>query len=332
MRMTYDLLHKYARDTIKSRKRREPDLHAAYLTGSLLGDDPFMGGAADIDLVLVHRFQIPTQREMVALTPEVSLDIRHRLKDEYEPHRKLRQDPWLGYPLTQSNILLYDTNHWLEFIQAGVSADFYSPENVYARSNAMLASAREDWFTLLQSPPERYPEWIQHYLLILTQAANALTGLIAPPLTTRRFLMEFNDRVMALGVPKSLIGFYGLLGGLEFEPEQLREWIDAYEKDLSECLEEKLPSELSPCRHAYYLNAIRSLAADEETQLEAVWPLLTTWTDLITASGEEDSASWHNSLETLELDKDHLEQKIDALDAYLDSLEVILESWSAEYV
>jgi hypothetical protein len=332
MRMTYDLLHKYARDTIKMRERSEPDLHAAYLIGSLLGDDPFMGGAADIDLVLVHRFQIPAEREMIPLTPEVSLDIRHKLKEDYEPHRKLRQDPWLGYPLTQSHILLSDTDHWLEFIQAGVGADFHSPENVFARSNALLESAREDWFALLQSPPEGYPAWIQHYLQILTECANALTGLISPPLTTRRFLKDFNDRVMALGVPKSLIGFYGLLGGLEFEPEQLREWVDAYDADLSNCLEEKLPFELPPCRHAYYLNAIRALAADEETQLEAVWPLITTWTDLINASGEEESSAWQNCLETLELDKDHLEQKTEALDAYLDSLEVILESWAEEYV
>lgn len=332
MRITYDMLHKFARDSVKMRERSEPDLHAAYLTGSLLGDDPFMGSAADIDLVLVHRYQVPMEREMVALTPEVSLDIRHKLKDDYEPHRKLRLDPWLGYPLTQPNILLTDTDHWLEFVQAVVSADFHSPENVLARSNAMYESAREAWFSLLKSPPEGYPEWIQHYLKILTQAANALTGLIAPPLTTRRFLKEFNDRVMTLGVPKSLVGFYGLLGGLEFESEQLMDWINAYESELSQCAEEKLPIELTPCRHAYYLNAIRALAANEDSQIEAVWPLILTWTDLVRASGKEGSSTWQNCLRTLELDKDHLEQKTEALDAYLDSLEVILESWAEEYV
>ncbi len=332
MRMTYDLLHKFARNTVKMRERSEPDLHAAYLTGSLLSDDPFMGGAADIDLVLVHRYQVPMEREVVPLTPEVSLDILHKLKEDYEPHRKLRRDPWLGYPLTQYHILITDTDHWLEFIQAGVSAEFHSPENVLARSNAMLEAAREAWFSLLQSPPQNYPEWIHDYLQILTQAANTLTGLIAPPLTTRRFLGDFNDRVMTLGVPKSLIGFYGLLGGLEFEAEQLADWINAYEADLSQSVEEDLPIELKPCRHAYYLNAIRSLAVNEEAQLEAVWPLLTTWTDLISASGQEGSSTWHNCLETLELDKDHLEQKTEALDAYLDSLEVILESWAEEYV
>ncbi len=332
MRMTYDLLHKFARNTVKMRERSEPDLHAAYLTGSLLSDDPFMGGAADIDLVLVHRYQVPMEREVVPLTPEVSLDILHKLKEDYEPHRKLRRDPWLGYPLTQYHILIADTDHWLEFIQAGVSAEFHSPENVLARSNAMLEAAREAWFSLLQSPPQNYPEWIHDYLQILTQAANTLTGLIAPPLTTRRFLGDFNDRVMTLGVPKSLIGFYGLLGGLEFEAEQLADWINAYEADLSQSVEEDLPIELKPCRHAYYLNAIRSLAVNEEAQLEAVWPLLTTWTDLISASGQEGSSTWHNCLETLELDKDHLEQKTEALDAYLDSLEVILESWAEEYV
>ena len=332
MRMTYDLLHKFARESVKMRERSEPDLHAAYLTGSLLGDDPFMGGAADIDLVLVHRYQIPIEREVVAITPEVSLDIRHTLKEDYEPHRKLRHDPWLGYPLTQSHILLADTDHWLEFIQAGVGAEYHSPENVYARSNAMLEAAREAWFTLLQSPPQGYPEWIRDYLQILTLAANALTGLIAPPLTTRRFLGDFNDRVMTLGVPKSLIGFYGLLGGLEFEPEQITDWINAYEEDLSHSVEEDLPIELKPCRHAYYLNAIRSLAVDEELQLEAIWPLIITWTKLVNASRQEEPPAWRSCLETLELDKDHLEQKVEALDAYLDSLEVILESWAEEYV
>jgi len=77
MRITKALLHKLANDTIKQRKRSEPDLHAAYLMGSLLGDDPLLGGSTDIDLVLVHRYLAPVERETTALTPEVSLDILH---------------------------------------------------------------------------------------------------------------------------------------------------------------------------------------------------------------------------------------------------------------
>lgn len=35
MRITKDLLHKYAKETVKRRQRSELDLHAAYLKGSL---------------------------------------------------------------------------------------------------------------------------------------------------------------------------------------------------------------------------------------------------------------------------------------------------------
>ena len=35
MRITKDLLHKYAIETVKQRQRSEPDLHAVYLTGSV---------------------------------------------------------------------------------------------------------------------------------------------------------------------------------------------------------------------------------------------------------------------------------------------------------
>ena len=67
MRITDDLLHKLAIDAVKTRSRTEPDIHAAYLTGSILTDDPLLGGATDVDIVLVHRYTLTTEREVEAI-------------------------------------------------------------------------------------------------------------------------------------------------------------------------------------------------------------------------------------------------------------------------
>ncbi len=330
MRITYDLLHKFARDTVNARKRTEPDLHAAYLIGSLLDEVPLLGGTTDIDLILVHRYQAPIERETAAITPEVSLDIRHKLIEDFEPHRKLRQDPILGYPLANNNIALHDTDHWLEFIQAGVSADFHRPDNVLARTRTMLDEARSRWFTLLQSPPVDHAHWVQGYLAILSLAANAANGLIAPPLTTRRFLIDFELGVTSLGVPKILAGFQGLLGSPDIGAEDLLEWSDALEAEFDRLDAERTPTHLAPCRQAYYLNAIRWLATSEFASA-TTWPLLKIWTDLRCLNGKGASGEWESCLERLQLAADQLETKTEALDAYLDTVEVVLETWANAY-
>ena len=331
MRITDDQLHKFALDAVKTRSRNEPDIHAAYLTGSILTDDALLGGAADIDIILVHRYQITADREVEAITPEVSLDIQHILKDSYEPHRKLRQDPWLGYPVTQPKIMLYDTNHWFEFIQAGVSADFQSAENVLARADLQLAAARQNWLNLLKSSPESQVLWIQQSLDILALAANAVAGLIGPPLTTRRFLVKFREQALTLGAPAVLGDFISLLGNLDVTQEQLRGWTDAFEAELTQSAGQAIPLDLAPCRHAYYLNAIRALTVGEAPE-EALWPLLKVWTDLNCAVSTKPSEAWLDCIDALQLNKEHLNQKADALDAFLDNVELVLETWANAYV
>lgn len=333
MRITQDLLHKYARETVKRRQRGEVDLHAAYLTGSLLGESPLLGGTTDIDLVLVHKFQVPAQRECQPITPEVSLDIFHTLREDYEEHKELRHDPYMGYPLTNNHILLYDHEHWLEFIQAGVSANFHSPDNVLARVNGFITSARDRWLSLIQNPDISHNNWLDQYLEILSLAANGVSGLIGPPLTRRRFLMEFTARAQSLGTPKVLVGYYGLLGFSEVDQETLREWTSALTEDLC-ALSEKptIPVHLSACRQPYYLNAIRALIASDSPE-QSAWVLLRTWLDVRLAFEESkpDKPTWENCLSTLGLTKESASQKTEALDAYLDNLEVIIEAWSDEY-
>ncbi len=333
MRITQDLLLRYAQETVKRRQRDELDLHAAYLTGSVLSDSPLLGGTTDIDLVFVHKFKIPVERECIRLTPEVSLDIVHKLREDYDKHKQLRLDPWMGYPLTNYHILLLDSDHWLEFIQSGVTADFHRPDNVLARVNALFSSAREKWYSLLQFPPNVHLDWLHQYFEILSLAANAVSGLIGPPLTRRRFLIDFADRVETLGIPKILAGFTGLLGFTDTQIDALTDWTAAFEKDLDFLVEnEAAPVHLLPCRHRYYLDAIRSLT-ESGSREQALWPLLQTWLEVQLASPKSTPGIeiWESCMDSLSLTSETCTQKVKALDAYLDTLEVVIETWADTY-
>jgi hypothetical protein len=333
MRITQDLLHKIAREAVKQRQRSEPDLHAAYMIGSVLSESPLLGGVTDIDLVLVHKYQAPVDRETLALTGDVSLDILHKRQEDYSQPRKLRQDPWMGYPLTHNHILLFDTDHWLEFIQASVSADFHRPDNVLARTNRFLNEAREGWFSLVQTPSETHLDWLDRYLKVLSLGANALAGLIGPPLTTRRFLLTLNQRVQTLGVPNLLNGFFGLLGFSEDNRDSLAAWIEGCEADYEHMLKTATPpTHLTQCRQRYYMEGIRTLIQGE-TLDQAVWPLLRTWLDLQVAMPDPSPglAVFQDCLTALSLTESQAGQKTEALDAYLDTLEINLESWANTY-
>ena len=333
MRITQDLLNKFARETVKQRQRSEPDLHAAYLTGSILDKSPLLGGVTDIDLVLVHKYQAPVSRETLGLTNDISLDIFHKLQEHYDQPRHLRQDPWMGYPLTRSHILLYDTDHWLEFIQSSVSAEFHRPDNVLARVRRMINAARDNWFSLVQTPSETHQDWLRRYLEILALGGNAITGLIGPPLTTRRFLLTYGQRTSTLGVPQLMAGFLGLLGFSEDLQGALTTWVEGFEADFNHLLAlTDIPIHLAECRRGYYLQGIQAMI-ESETPANAIWPLLRTWLDLrgVTPETTPGKPTWDDCLSTLGLTEDQAGSKTMALDAYLDTLEINIEAWAEAY-
>jgi len=54
MRVTREILLKQARENAKLLTAKDRGIICVYLTGSLLKDDPFIGGITDIDLICVH--------------------------------------------------------------------------------------------------------------------------------------------------------------------------------------------------------------------------------------------------------------------------------------
>ena len=54
MRITRETLLKIAKDTVTQQVRSRHDLVSVFLIGSLLTDDPLLGGTTDIDLIFIH--------------------------------------------------------------------------------------------------------------------------------------------------------------------------------------------------------------------------------------------------------------------------------------
>ncbi|HLE23250.1 MAG TPA: hypothetical protein VI701_03005, partial [Anaerolineales bacterium] len=132
MRITRTQLIEAARREVE--RRAETDgLAAAYLIGSIVHDQAVLGGAADIDLVLIHDHQPDSRREIVGLSDEVHLDIAHHHRDQYAQPRLLRLDPWLG-PAIYDPLPLHDPQHLFEWAQASARGQFLRPDHRAARA------------------------------------------------------------------------------------------------------------------------------------------------------------------------------------------------------
>jgi len=105
MRITRDLLLSLARDNAAKMAARDRSLVCAYIVGSLLREDPFLGEVTDIDLVCVHDKEIKQSREIVRVNADIHLDVTHLPQSLFEDTQTLRADPWIGGTLDESRWL-----------------------------------------------------------------------------------------------------------------------------------------------------------------------------------------------------------------------------------
>ena len=358
MRITHETLLKAAKDSIALRTRLNRDLISVYITGSLLRDDPLLGGTTDIDLVFIHNNRPPQEREIVRLTHEVTLDIQHHDQAEFHQPRHLRLNPWLGTSVYASRYLLYDTQHWFEFTQSSVSSLFDIPENIYGRSRPLADSARQIWLELqpdtdeeslterpipsagdgsdtLSRPASPHNQKLGLFFKALESAVNAIALLSGSPLPTRRFLLEFPERAEAVNRPGLAPGLIDLLGGGSagyVDTDRMRSWIPDWMAALQAVDGvPDFPADLHPFRRPYYLRACEALLGSQ-SPFNALWPMLRTWhqASLILPPDSAHAAKWAEVCRTLRLDTEHFENSLSALDAYLDMVEETLDTWARD--
>jgi hypothetical protein len=327
MRLTRQTLLRIAKESAQKQALAERGLVAAYLTGSLLTDDPFMGHAADIDLVFVHAEAPQAPREIQAVTAEVHLDIVHRSRREYDRPKELRVDPWLG-PELYDPLPLYVTEHFFEFVQAGVREKFNDPANVLARARQAADSARRSWAEI--APDAAFnPGLVLTYLKGVNLAADAVSLLSSGPLAERRFLLQFPQRALTAGRPELAAGLLGLLGGGQADSTMLNAFFPAWTKALDDASTRPgYDVRLAAPRRGYYRLACEALLASE-APLTALWPLFLTWTLAACVLPLPWQTAWREACEQLGLSGEAFPGRLEALDAFLDSVEEVLEGFAS---
>jgi hypothetical protein len=330
MRINQSMLLKVANDTVRRYVDSDRTLLAVYLQGSLLGDSPLIGNTGDIDLFFIHNQEVGIDREIIRVSDEVHLDIAHHSHMMYRQPRELRVHPWMG-PTVYGCKIMHDPQHFVDFVQAGVRGQFSGVENVLSRIRRQVGHAREMWesFYGYTQPPS--PQDASLYLHALEHAANAVAGMNGQMLTERRFLLEFPSRAEAVGKPGLYAGFLGLLGAAAVDAETVRTWMPDWKAAYNALPTTDAPTRLHPLRWYYYAQAVEAILNTQAPQ-NALWPLWRTWTHIICALPPDTPhhSNWQKAGERLGLLGESFAERIAGLDAYLDMVEELIDSWARE--
>jgi predicted nucleotidyltransferase len=333
MRVTRESLIRIAKETAQERAYNDRDIIAAYLTGSLISKeiDPLLGGAADIDIILVHNSEPKHRREFVKLTPDFHVDIGHRARAEFKRPRELRLDPWLGWEMYDP-MLLYEREKFFEFVQAGLRAgfEFNAPAPSLNRSRLLLKDARAIWRDLHELGKTVAPKDVLQYMKSLHHAVNAVAELSGPPLQERRLMLDFASRAEAasrLGMDAALIG---LMGASALDPSVLHEWLPQWKSAFEVACQNNHPeSRVHSARLNYYEKAMLAMLEGDAPKA-ALWPLLRTWTFAAEVLPEHAMGAWRAVCGQLGLTEDGIEERVNGLDHFLDEVEALLDDLAAQ--
>ena len=331
MRITKDLLIATAKDTVKKALFNSNDIVCAYLTGSIIREDPLIGGTTDIDLILVHSIDGNHNRELIPVAEDYHLDIAHMPQSYFSHPRKLRTDAWVGSFLCHYPIVLHETNHWFDYIRSGVFTQFFQPMNIIERVTPFLENARKDWVSLRSQEGVFEHGSIHTYLRSIKNAADAIACLTSVPLTDRRVLLDFPAAAQAVQMP----GLTGGLVDLMVPPEPIDPdwdvWMDNWNIAFSSIQQiDSTPLAYTEMRRPYYEKAI--LGLKDENNQAALWLLLWTWS-LIAAQLPKNGSSQRGYLDVLDqlmLDPAHFSERLDGLDQFLDAVEITVENWKTD--
>ena len=92
----------------------------------------------------------------------------------------------------------------------------------------------------------------------------------------------------------------------------------------------RVDSRIHHTRYNYYEKAILAMLESEKPRA-ALWPLLQTWTFAVDVLPEMAGNPWRSACSQLGLTAVGIEERVDALDHFLDEVEALLDDLSAQH-
>jgi hypothetical protein len=343
MRITRDFLLKTAQTRAALAAYNDHSIICIYLVGSVLQESPLLGNTADIDLVCVHAQKPRRERELIRLNDDLHLDLAHYPASLYDQPRHLRSNVWIGSSLVADPKVLHDDGHWFEFTQAGAAWHFQAPEHTLERLHSLAASARSAWLELSALPSLSTADLL-HYLKAVEEIGNAVACLSGPPLTERRFWLEYPRRAAAFAnlcrshdpsletpaVRHPLPDLAELFCPQPLPADLLSEFTPAWHAALDAAAgASACPVGLLPARRRYYTEA--ALELQEACPLASLWILLRTWCRSVLAlrSNSRLSKPFNDFRSRLGLGEEQGSEKLQSMDTMLDALEEHLDAYAA---
>jgi hypothetical protein len=328
VRITRTQLVDAARREVEQRAEAN-GLVAAYLIGSLVHDQAVFGGAADIDLVLIHEQAPGVPREIVGLTDDVHLDIAHHHRDQYAQPRLLRLDPWLG-PAIYDPLPLHDPQHFFEWAQASARGQFLRADHRAARASTFLERARR-----IQAAIDSERPWLSQYARAALSGANAIATLGSQPAAGRRLLPLLEAATAEAGCPEAHARLLRLLGAESRGPHDLAAWVSAWARAFDAGSPLIAEPALLPERRGYYLRGFQA-QLESDTPHAVLFTLLDTWERILStleafAQAGDHRPAWEQALEDLDLTAQAAARRLEELETYLDHLEAFVEEWSTRH-
>ena len=326
MRVTRETLLKLTKDTVTKRFAHDLDVTAVFLVGSLRPEDAIAEGVADVDLLVIYNGEPPVEREIVKLSNDFHLDIAYETVKQYSQPRELRGDPWRGWAMWDP-CLLYQKGRFFEYTQSIVRSQFDDTTNLLKRARYFSVPAREAWYAMQLDPESAQPLKL---LEAAYNAANALAILNGPPIPERRLLAEFPARAQSLDQAEMIQTLFASVAA-SVNVELIRQWLLAWEIAFQAAARSPLDARLHAARLGYYKSAITN-QLESDLPTAALWPMLYTWA-LISENGTFDSdqtKAWAAACAEMGLGTEALPERLQALDAFLDRLEEILEQIAVE--
>ena len=326
MRVTRETLLKLTKDTVTKRFAHDLGVTAVFLVGSLRPEDAVVEGIADVDLLVIYNGDPPVEREIVKLSNDFHMDIAYEPVSQYSQPRELRGDPWRGWTMWDP-CLLYQKGRFFEYTQSIVRSQFDDAANLLKRARFFSVPAREAWYAMQLDPESAKPLKL---LEAAYNAANALCILNGPPIPERRLLAEFPARAQSLEQDDMIQTLFASVAA-SVNAELIGQWLLAWEIAFQAAARSPLDVRLHAARLGYYKTAITS-QLESDLPTAALWPMLYTWA-LASENGSFDAdqtKAWAAVCAEMGLGAEALPERLQALDAFLDRLEEILEQIAAE--